>query len=219
MVEGKHSTFGSRIVDFFTASVARTVGLALLALVAFLAVIFVLGEALLGFGPQTMWVNLHYAAFILLLFAVMFLLDLVYLPRTASPQLTRGMKIAGILLFVTILLVVVLGIIPDIPFDTAHVAGSYNSPYGTIQSNITDAGVANFTGPLIFDMMEHTSLIVPGIFGVTAVLINHYGERVVSDPRLKQVVLSLIALGAAWTLVLAVMGVVMVKTLTFPPGV
>lgn len=38
---------------------------------AFLAVILVLGEALRGFDPQAMWVNLHYAAFILLQFAVM----------------------------------------------------------------------------------------------------------------------------------------------------
>ncbi len=210
---------GSRVVDFLTASVARTIVLGLVALVVLLAITWEVGIAWLGFGPETMWVNLHYAMFIVALFVVMFLLDLVYLPRAASPHLVRGLKIFSLFLFLVIVIVSVLGVIPDIPFDSSHVGGTWTGQYGSVTANVSDSDVGNLTGPLLFDMMEHTSLILPPIWGLAAVLVWHYGPLTVADPKVKRAVLALLVLGIVWTLVLAIMGVVMVKTLTFPPGV
>jgi hypothetical protein len=77
-------------------------------------------------------------------------------------------------------------------------------------------GRGNFTGPLLFDMMEHVSLIVPGLAAVIGFLIWHYGRDAMTMPAIRRSVQSLMLVMAGWTLVLGMIGVYITKVLTFP---
>lgn len=97
-------------------------------------------------------------------------------------------------------------------------SGTYSTAFGNYTASVSDAALGNFTGPLLFDMMEHVSLLGPAIAGVITGLIWYYKEKVLSDPEVKRSVLILLTIAIAWMLILATMGVIMVKTLTYPPG-
>ena len=93
-----------------------------------------------------------------------------------------------------------------------------HNAYGTFDSHVTNASLGSFTGLLRFDMMEHVSLIVPGLAAVAGLLILHYGERVVTVPAIRRSVLWVMALTGVWMLVIGAIGVYLTKVLTFPPG-
>jgi len=86
------------------------------------------------------------------------------------------------------------GIIPNIGFGTgASCAGVTHNAYGRFSSHVSDASLGNFTGPLLFDMMEHVNLVVPGLAAVAGVLIFAYGEKVITVPAIRRSVLSVMA--------------------------
>ncbi len=72
---------------------------------------------------------------------------------------------------------------------------------------MTDTSLGNFTGPLLFDMMEHVSLIVPGLAAVILFLIRHYGPRVMTQPVIRNSTLGLMALAGGWMMVLGMIGI------------
>lgn len=90
--------------------------------------------------------------------------------------------------------------------------------FGTFVTKVTDTTLGNFTGPLLFDMMEHVSLIVPGLAAVIGFLILYLGRRVMTEPAIRGSVLSLMLVAGAWTFVLGAIGVYITKVLTFPAG-
>jgi hypothetical protein len=113
----------------------------------------------------------------------------------------------------------VSGILPDVNFGSgALLSASYSNDYGNFTQSISDASAAAFTGPLLFDMMEHVSFVGLALTGVITYLIWNFGVLVITDRRVKWSVLSIILVTMAWLLVLGVIGTIMTKTLTFPPG-
>lgn len=85
-------------------------------------------------------------------------------------------------------------------------------------NHINATGLGNFTGPLLFDMMEHVSLVVPGLAAVAGVLIFTAGERVITVPAIRASVLWLMSITGIWTLIIGAIGVYITKVLTYPPG-
>lgn len=171
-------------------------------------------------GPDTIYVNVHYGIFIAMLFFSAFLLDAVFFYKTADPQVVQLITISSFILFLMILAVNVTGVIADVPMSAgAAVSGNWANGFGNYTASVSDAGIGNFTGPLFFDMMEHVSLIGPGLAAVITVLIWYYKEQVLTNPDVKRPVLILLTIAIAWALILATMGVIMTKTLTYPSGV
>lgn len=174
---------------------------------------------MLRLGPNTIYVNVHYGIFIAALFFAAFLLDAVFFYKTPDPQVVQLILLSSFILFLMTVAINITGFVADVPMSAgAAVSGNWTNPFGSYSANISDAGVGNFTGPLFFDMMEHVSLIGPGLAGVLTVLIWYYKEQVLTVPEVKRNVLILLTVGIAWMLILATIGVILTKTLTYPPG-
>ena len=170
-----------------------------------------------GIGPNTLLLNLHGLFMILMTIFSAFLFGAIYFSHEASPQLVYRLKVSSIVAFLMLIGLIITGIIPDIAMGTgAAYSHSTTNAFGTFTATVTDDQVANFTGPLLFDMMEHTSLILPGLAAVIGFVILYFGGRVITDPTIKRSVLSLMLLTAAWTLGLAFIGVYITKVLTLP---
>ncbi len=56
-------------------------------------------------------------------------------------------------------------------------------------------------------MMEHVSLVVPGLAAVVAFLIWNQGRKVITEPTVRTAVLSLMAVNGVWIFVLGAIGV------------
>ena len=83
-------------------------------------------------------------------------------------QLSAAVTVAGLFALC------ITGIIPDASFDSgARFSGRFVNDYGTFINHVSDANLGNLTGPFLFDMMEHVSLIVPGLALMILVLIVH----------------------------------------------
>ena len=172
-----------------------------------------------GLGPETIYVNVHYGLFIALLFLAAFVLDAVFFAKP-SAQAVQMILFASFFLFVMTIALDITGIIPDVPMSTgAAVSGTYATAFGNYTASVSDAALGSFTGPLFFDMMEHVSLLGPAIAAVLTGMVWHYKGLVLTEPEVKRSVLILMTIAIAWMLILATMGVILVKTLTFPPGV
>ena len=181
----------------------------------------VLASATVGpftFGWYTFWLGLHGMLMFLLLVFAAFLFGAIFFAKDPDARTVRRMKISAVGTFIGLLALIVTGIIPDIGFDGSHLTATMQNSYGTFSSKVTDDGVGNFAGPLLFDMMEHVSLVVPGLAAAIGVLILHYGARVVTVPTIRRCVLSLMVLTGVWTLALGAIGVYITKVLTFPLG-
>lgn len=174
---------------------------------------------LFKFGPNTFWLDVHgLLMFVILIFAA-FLFGAIFFTKDADEKMVRRLKISSAVTFVALMLLMISGIIPDTGFgDGSAFSGTVTNDFGTFTSEVTDAGLGNFTGPLLFDMMEHVSLIIPGLAAVIGVMIWHYGERVMTDPVIHRSVLRLMAFTGAWTLLIGAIGVYITKVLTFPVG-
>ncbi len=174
---------------------------------------------MLHLGPNTIYVDVHYGVFIATLFFAAFVLDAVFFYKTADPQVVQLITLSSFILFLMVVAVNITGVIADVPLSAgAAVSGNWTNAYGSFNANVTDTAVGNFTGPLFFDMMEHVSLIGPGLAGVITVLIWYYKEEVLTVPEVKRSVLILLTVAIAWVLILATIGVILTKTLTYPPG-
>lgn len=79
--------------------------------------------------------------------------------------------------FTGLLLLMVSGIVPDIGFGSGAAFSTSTQNGCTFTSQVSDDSLADFTGPLLFDIMEHVSLIVPGQAAVIGFLIWHYEGR------------------------------------------
>jgi hypothetical protein len=170
-------------------------------------------------GWHTFWLDVHgLLMFVILVFAA-FLFGAIFFAKDPDEQMVRRLKISAVVTFVALLALMITGMIPDTGFASGSAfSGTVSNSYGTFTNHVSDTGVGGFTGPLLFDMMEHVSLIVPGLAAVAGVLILHYGERVITVPAIRRSVLTLMALTGLWTLVIGAIGVYLTKVLTFPVG-
>ncbi len=171
------------------------------------------------FGPNTLWLGLHgLLMFVILVFSA-FLFGAIFFTKNPDARTVRRLKISAAVTFTALLLLMISGIIPDIGFgNPGTFAGTTHNAYGTFHNSVTATGLGNFTGPLLFDMMEHVSLIVPGLAAVVGVLIFTAGERVITVPAIRASVLWLMSITGIWTLIIGVIGVYITKVLTYPPG-
>ena len=174
---------------------------------------------LFNLGPNTFWLDVHgFLMFVILVFSA-FLFGAIFFANKADAVLVRRLKISSVVTFVALMLLMISGFIPDVGFGPASVfAGAIHNDFGTFTSHVTDDSLGNFTGPLLFDMMEHVSLIVPGLAAVVGALIWHYKERVITVQAIRRSVLSLMIVTGAWTLAIGGIGVYITKVLTFPVG-
>ncbi len=170
-------------------------------------------------GPNTFWLDLHGLLMFLVLVFAAFLFGAIFFSKEPDERLVRRLKISSAVTFVLLMLLMITGMIPDINFASgATFTHTTMNDFGTFAAKVTDDSLGNFTGPLLFDMMEHVSLIVPGLSAVVGFLIFYYGGQVITVPAIKRSVLSLMVLAGAWTLALGGIGVYITKVLTFPVG-
>ncbi len=167
-------------------------------------------------GPNTALLAIHGASMLVTLVFSAFLFGAIFFSRNPDPALIRRLKISSAVAFVFLIILMVTGILPDTQFgNTALFSGTENEDFGTVVRTIDATGLGNFTGPILFDMMEHVSLIVPGLAAVIGFLIWTEGDRVITVPVVRRTVLSLMLVTAVWTAVLALIGVALTKELTF----
>ncbi len=170
-------------------------------------------------GPNTFWLDLHGLLMFLILIFSAFLFGAIFFAKDPDERLVRRLKISAVAAFVLLMLLMITGMIPDINFAASTTfAHTTTNDFGTFTAQVTDSSLSNFTGPLLFDMMEHVTLIVPGLAAVVGFLIFYYGARVITNPTIKWSVLSLMFLAGVWTLALGGIGVYITKILTFPVG-
>jgi len=156
--------------------------------------------------------------FLTLIFGA-FLVGALFFVKEPSDQQVQRLKISGVVTFVLLLGLMITGIVPDMAFGSgATFTTTTVTDFGAFSNHVTDASLGNFTGPLLFDMMEHVSLIVPGLAALIGFLMWHYGRDVMTVPALRRSVQSLALVLAGWTLVLGMIGVYITKVLTFPIG-
>jgi hypothetical protein len=172
-----------------------------------------------GLGWNTVLLDLHgVLMFVTLIFSA-FLFGAIFFVRQPDALMVRRLKVSSIVAFVGLLGLMITGIIPDISFGSGGTfSGTVTNDFGTFVTKVTDTTLGNFTGPLLFDMMEHVSLIVPGLAAVIGFLILYLGRRVMTEPAIRGSVLSLMLVAGAWTFVLGAIGVYITKILTFPAG-
>ena len=172
-----------------------------------------------GIGPNTIWLDLHGLLMFLILIFAAFLFGAIFFAKEPDARLVRRLKISSAVTFVLLMVLMITGMIPDINFAAgATFTHSTVNDFGTFKAVVSDTSLGNFTGPLLFDMMEHVSLIIPGLSAVVGFLIFYYGGRVITTPTIRRSVLSLMVLTGIWTLVIGAIGVYITKVLTFPVG-
>jgi hypothetical protein len=147
-----------------------------------------------------------------------FLFGAIFFTRTPDPRTVRRLKISAAVTFAALLLLLMIsGIIPDIGFgNVTSFAGTTSNAYGTFHSSVTATGLGNFTGPLLFDMMEHVSLVVPGLAAVAGVLIFTAGDRVITVPAIRTSVLWLMSITGIWSLIIGAIGAMVTSTTASP---
>lgn len=175
---------------------------------------------LFGLGPNELLLSIHGLIFILIVGFASYIFGAIYFKRIESETYVKRLKISALVTFLLVLGLMISGMLPDTNFGSgATLTASYTNNYGNFTQSISDASVGAFTGPLLFDMMEHISFIGLTLTAIITYLIWNYGELVITDMRVKWSILSLIIVTGAWLIVLGVVGTIMTKTLTFPPGV
>jgi hypothetical protein len=168
-------------------------------------------------GSNTMWLGAHGMLMLVILISLAFLFGAIWFSRRADEQLVRGLKAASMTTFIALVLLMITGLVPDIGFgEGASFSGSFHTDFGKVQSTVTNDNLSAFTGPLLFDVMEHVSFIVPGLAALLCFLIWHYGRRVVEERAIRGATLSVLVLTVGWVLVIGNLGLYVTKVLTFP---
>ena len=168
-------------------------------------------------GRNTAWLDAHGLLMMIVLMCLAFLAGAIALVRQADDRLVRGLKAASLVTVLAFLALTVTGLVPDVAFEKgAMFSGTFHNDFGTVQAAVTDDNVGAFTGPLLFDIMEHISLVVPLLALLLCFLVWHYGRRTVEDPAVRRAVLSVLVLTGGWALVIGSMGVYITKVLTYP---
>jgi len=175
-----------------------------------------------GMGYNTLMLQLHRFVMILILMFAAFLFGAILFTRDPDEKMVRRLKISSIVTFVGVLLLMLTGLIPDLSFGTTSLfngttaGGDPNFTFGTITRSITDADLGGFTGPMLFDMMEHASFVVVGLAAMIGFLVFHYGKQVITSPNVRFSVLSLMLVTAFWIATLGGIGGYLVSVLSFP---
>lgn len=168
-------------------------------------------------GPNTMWLGAHGLLMLVIPICLAFLFGAVWFSRQADAKLVRCLKATSVISFLALVLLMITGLVPDIFFGNgALFSGSFRNDFGSVQSAVTDDNLGAFTGPLLFDLMEHASFIVPGLAALLCFLVWHYGGKVVENRAVRGAVLSLVVLTVVWVLVIGNLGLYVTKVLTFP---
>ena len=168
-------------------------------------------------GSNTFWLDLHGLLMFLLLIFTAFLFGAIFFSKAPDEQLVRRLKISSAAAFVLLMLLMISGIVPDTNFGSgATFTHNTTNDLGTFSAKVTDDSLGSFTGPLLFDMMEHVSLIVPGLAAIIGFLIFYFGPQVITNLTIKRSILGLMLLTGVWTLVIGGIGVYITKVLTFP---
>jgi len=168
-------------------------------------------------GVNTLWIGTHGFLMQVSLIGLAFLFGALWFAPSGGERLVGGLKAASLITTLALVLLMVTGIVPDIRFEKgADFSGTVRNEFGTFQAQVTDENLGALTGPLLFDMMEHISFIVPGLAAVLCLLIWHYGRRVVEDRAVRRSALWLLATMAGWILVIGHLGFYVSKVLTFP---
>jgi hypothetical protein len=172
-----------------------------------------------GFGPNELLLSVHGLAFILIVGFASYIFGAIYFTKTPDKVFITRLRISAVVTFLLVLALMVSGILPDVNFGSgATFTAAYANDYGNFTQTVSDVSAGSFTGPLLFDMMEHISFVGLALTGVVTYLIWEFGELVITDGRVRWSMLSLILVTVAWLIVLGVVGTLMTKTLTFPPG-
>lgn len=173
----------------------------------------------LGLGPNELMLSVHGLVFILIVGFASYVFGGIYFTKDPSTQFITRLKFSALITFLLTLGLMISGMIPDTNFGNATLlTAAYGNDYGNFSQNVGAVSAGNFTGPLFFDMMEHISFVGLALVAVITHLIWDFGALVVTDRKVKMSVLSLIFVTVAWLIVLGVVGTIMTKTLTFPPG-
>jgi hypothetical protein len=154
---------------------------------------------------------------ILVLAGLAFLAGAISLASRADERLVRGLKIASLLTLLAFVALTFTGLVPDVLFEKgAGFSGTFQNAFGTFHANVSDENLGALTGPLLFDIMEHVPLVLPGLAALLCFCIWQYGRRVVDDASVRASVLSILAVTFAWVLAVGGIGVYVSKVLTFP---
>ena len=168
-------------------------------------------------GPNTVWLGAHGMLMLVVLAGLAFVGGALAYPRSADERLVRGLRLACALTFAALVALTITGLVPDIGFEKgAAFSGRLHNAFGTFDANVSDAGLAAFTGPLLFDIMEHVSLVVPGLAALLCFCAWHFGARLVESPVVRRATLALVAVIAFWVLAIGNVGLYVSKVLTFP---
>jgi len=168
-------------------------------------------------GPHTMWLGAHGVFMLGVLVCVAFLAGAVWFARPEDRKLVPALRVASLLNLLAMLALMITGLVPDIGFEKGQAfSGVLRTDFGVFRSAVTDANVGAFTGPLLFDLMEHVSFVVPGLAALLCFLVWHYGRRVAENGAVRGAMLSVLILMAGWVLVIGNLGLYVTKVLTFP---
>lgn len=173
-----------------------------------------------GLGTNELLLSVHGLFFILIVGFASYIFGGIYFRRNPDRVFIMRLKLSALATFLLVFLLMISGILPDVNFGSgALLTATYTNNYGNFTQTISDASVGAFTGPLLFDMMEHISFVGLALTGVITYLIWDFDELVITNKHVRMSILSLIIITGIWLLVLGVVGTLMTKTLTFPPGV
>ena len=170
-----------------------------------------------GIGGNNFFLDLHGMLMVLALVFSVFIFGFIYFVKEDNPKLAGRLKTSSLIAFLSLVMLMITGIIPDMAFSSgANFSGVWNTGLGNYSVHVTDAQIGAFTGPLLFDMMEHISFVVVGLAAVIVYLIWTGAGRVLTDSHLKRSIITLMFLTGTWVLVLGAIGVYLTKILTFP---
>ena len=174
-----------------------------------------------GLGPNEVYLYIHGLLFILIAGFACYLFGGIYFTKTPDKTFMFRLRYSALITFFLVLGMTITGLLPDMSgFGSgAFLTSSWQTTYGNFTQSITDTSLGNFTGPYIFDMMEHISFVGLAMVGVVTYLIWDFGELVVTEARVKWSILAIMFVTVAWLIILGVVGTILTKSLTFPPGV
>ena len=168
-------------------------------------------------GTHTIWLAAHGFFMLAGLAGLAFTGGALAFALRADARLLGGLKAASAFSFLALVALTVTGLVPDIVFEKGSLfSGTFQNAFGHFQAAVTDDGMGAFTGPLLFDVMEHVSLVVPGLALLLCVLVWRDGPRVVESDGARRAVLVLAAVTMFWILAVGGTGVYLAKVLTVP---
>lgn len=141
----------------------------------------------------------------------------ILLSKVADKKTLGRLKLYSAVTFIFVLVLMFTGIIPDMVGYANGFTYTTINQYANTTVSVSNAQVGNFTGPYLFDMMEHVTQIGPALAAVVMGLIWYLGPQVITQPQIRRGVLVLLGLGWVWLIALGAIGIILTKTITLPP--